>query len=134
MDIYKYYHNTKEWHDIVNSDLKGIAREDAFRKYIKETGEPVSIQDNFKDYNRNNWRNDYSYQCFGEAQNCIERLVNGEIDFDEDLSYCDISSRSPEDLIESRTDWDDMKSYADGLEAFISALKSEIANGTIVLA
>ena len=37
MDIYKYYHNTKEWHEIVNSNLKGAEREDAFRKYIKET-------------------------------------------------------------------------------------------------
>jgi soluble cytochrome b562 len=57
-----------------------------------------------------------------------------QIDFDENLSYCDISHRSPEDLVESRTDWDDMKAYADGLDAFISALKGEIVNGTIVLA
>ena len=32
------------------------------------------------------------------------------------------------------TDWDDMKSYADGLYYFIESLKSEIAEGKIILA
>ena len=133
MEIYKYYQNTKEWHEIVNSKLKGAAREDAFRKYIKETGKLVSIQEYFKDYSRNNWRTDYYYQFFGEAKNCIERLAKGEIDYDNDLAYCIRLERSPEDLVECRTDWNDMKAYADGLASFISTLKDEIANGTLTI-
>jgi len=134
MEIYKYYHNTKEWNEILNSPLKGKERDTAFYNYIKEHGEIVSIKDYFQDFQRKNWRTDYSYKCFGKPENCIERLAFGEIDFDADLLYCDTSERSPEDLTESRTDWDEMKSYADGLERFIDNLKGEIANGTIVLA
>lgn len=138
MEIYKYDHTTKEWDEILNSKLKSKEREAAFDNYIKTKGQKVSLQDYFKDGDRNNlsWRceKSYSYKCFGEAENCFERLAKEEIDWDEGLCYCSTRDRSPEDLIESRTDWDDMKSYADGLYYFIGSLKREIAEGKIVLA
>ena len=135
MEIYKYYYNTKEWKDLVNdSSLKGKVRDLAIDNHIKTKGEKVSIQDYFNDHQRNGWYNDkgYSYKCFGEVENCIERLIKAERDFDDDLSYCDAIERHPEDLCESRTDWEDMKSYADGLYYFIESLKSEIAEGKII--
>ena len=136
MEIYKYYYNTKEWNDICNSKLMGKERDKAFEEYIKKHGEKVGIKEYFNDSERNSfWKdNGYSYKCFGEAENCFERLAMGEIDYDEDLSYCRASSHNPEDLCESRTDWDEMKSYADGLSYFIKQLKCEIASGKIVLA
>lgn len=133
MEIYKYYHNTKEWREIVNSKLKNKEKEAAFDNYIKECGVKVSLQDYFKDYQRKKYFVDYSYKCFGEATNCFERLAKGEIDWDNDLRYCDKSESHPEDLVEERTDWGKMKSYADGLADFISLLKSEIADGTLTI-
>ena len=133
MEIYKYNPQTKEWRDILNSSLKGKKREDAFDEYIKKFGEKVSIQDYFNDDNRNDWSTDYSYKFFGNAENCIERLVKGEIDWDEDLCYCLRLERSPEDLIECRTDWNEMKSYANGLVYFINSLKREIASGKLTI-
>lgn len=135
MEIYKYYYDTDEWEQIRNSNLKGKKREEAFDAYIKEHGEKVSIKDYFNDGERDNWRDKtYSYKCFGEAENCFERLAKSEMNFDNDLCYCSVSNNSPEDLIEERTDWDEMKSYADGLYYFIERLKGEIASGKIVLA
>lgn len=133
MDIYKFYPSTKEWSNIVNSNMKRKEIDAALDKYIKENGEKVSIQDYFNDHNRNSFSIDYSYKCFGDATNIFERLAKGEIDYDNDLNYLNVVKKSPEDLIESRTDWDDMKSYADGLASFIDSLKYEIANGTIIL-
>lgn len=138
MEIYKYDHTTKEWDEIRNSKLKSKEREAAFDNYIKTKGRKVSLQEYFNDSDRNDfsWRceKSYSYKCFGEAENCFERLAKEEIDWDEGLCYCTTKDRSPEDLIESRTDWDEMKSYADGLYYFIESLKREIAEGKIVLA
>lgn len=135
MEIYKYYHNTKEWNEICNGKLKSKEREAAFDNYIKEHGEKVSVKDYFNDGDRDGWRDKtYSYKCFGEAENCFERLAKGEIDYDNGLSYCSVSNKFPEDLIEERTNWNEMKSYADGLYYFIERLKREIASGKIVLA
>ena len=133
--IYKYNPEDKRFRDVVNDNtLKGKKREEALDNWAKENGAEVSIKDYFNDYNRNSWRKDYAYRCFGKAENCIERLAYAEIEYDGDLSYCSVRENSPEDLIESRTDWDAMKSYADGLAYFIDSLKSEIADGKIILA
>lgn len=137
MEIYKYYHNTKEWNEICNSKLKSKEREAAFDNYIKTKGQKVTLQEYFKDYDRNSFslykERNYAYKCFGEAKNCLERLAMEETDWDDGLSYCSAKSHHPEDLIESRTDWDEMQSYADGLYYFIESLKREIAEGKIVV-
>lgn len=132
IQIYRYQHNTQEWHDLINSSLKGKERDNAINDFIKKNGTEVSIQEYLNDFNRRSFRDKgYSYKCFGEAENCIERLVYGELEYDEGLSYCNTREHCPEDLCESRTDWDDMKGYADGMASFIDSLKSEVANGTI---
>lgn len=132
--IFKYQHDTNEWSKLINdSSLKGKEREKTIDGFIKKNGQEVSIQDYFNDFNRDSFcRKNYSYKCFGEPENCIEKLVCGELNYDEDLSYCNARNHFPEDLCESRTDWDQMKEYANGLAYFIDSLKSEIANGTIV--
>lgn len=134
MEIYKYSYDTKEFKAICDSNLTGKERDKAIDEYIKKYGEKVSIADYFNDSQRKrSWRTNYSYKCFGEVGNCIERLVKGELDYDDSLTYCNTREAFPEDLVESRTDWYDMKCYADGLAFFIDSLKMEIANGTIVV-
>lgn len=138
MDIYKYDTTSKEWKDICNSSLSGKKRDEAFDNYIKTKGKKVTLAEYFQDGERNSFSfyhdKGYSYRVFGEAENCFERLAKEEIDWDDGLCYCSAKDRHPEDLCESRTDWDEMKSYADGLYWFIESLKGEIARGEIVLA
>lgn len=130
--IYKYDHNDKGFRAVVNdSTLKGNKRTEAINNWIKANGIEVTIKDYFNDYNRDSVYNVYSYHCDGNPENCIERLAYAELEYDGDLSYCSVRKNSPEDLTESRTDWDEMKNHADGLAYFIDSLKSEIADGTI---
>lgn len=134
MDIYKYDYTTKEWYDICNSNLKYKEREIALNNYIKRNGEKVSLQEYFKDNKRNSWKDKkHNYKCFGDAENCLERLAKDELDYDSELVYCSAKKNNPEDLVEGRCDWDDMKSYADGLYYFIESLKDEIARGEIII-
>jgi hypothetical protein len=133
--IYKYNHQDERFITVVNDNtLKGKERNEAIDNWVKENGTEVSLKDYFSDCDRNNWRKDYAYRSFGKAENCIERLAWGEIEYDDDLSYCTMKNLCPEDLIESRTKWDEMKSYADGLYYFIVSLKNEITEGKIILA
>lgn len=132
INIYKYYHNTKEWKELINSNLKGKERHKAINDFIKNNGDEVSIKEYFSDNERYSLNKDYSYECFGEPTNSIEKLAYGEIVNFSDLSYCNAKKRCPEDLVESRTSWDEMKEYADGLYYFIDSLKNEIARGELV--
>lgn len=131
--IYKYDYNDEGFRAVVNDNtLKGKKRTEALNDWIKTNGTEVSINDYFNDHRRYGfYNNTYSYHCEGKPENCIERLAYAELEYDNDLSYCWVREASPEDLIESRTGWDEMKNYADGLAYFIGSLKSEIANGTI---
>jgi hypothetical protein len=130
--IYKYDHNDKGFRAVVNDNtLKGKKRTESLNDWIKANGTEVSINDYFNDHKRDSFYTEYSYHCDGKPDNCIERLAYAELEYDNDLSYCTVREHSPEDLIESRTSWDEMRNYADGLAYFIGSLKSEIANGTI---
>ena len=134
MEIYKYRNNTTEWEEIRNSELEGKEREAAFDDYIKRTGQLVTVQEYFKDNDRlHGYYTNIHYQCFGECKNFIDKLVYGEIEYDSQLYYITARNNHPEDLIESRTDWEEMKSYADDLADFIENLKDDIANGLIII-
>ena len=134
MEIYKYRNNTTEWEEIRNSELEGKEREAAFDDYIKRTGQLVTVQEYFKDNDRlHGYYTNIHYQCFGECKNFIDKLVYGEIEYDSQLYYITARNNHPEDLIESRTDWEEMKSYADDLADFIENLKNDIANGLIII-
>lgn len=133
MKIYRYSPNSTEYQKILNDNsLKSKQKDNALNDAIQTLGTEVTLQEYFNDTKRNFYFKDYNYQCFGDAKNIIERLAYGEIKYDNDLSYCNIKENFPEDLIESRTDWNDMKDYADGLYYFIKSLKSEIACGNII--
>lgn len=136
IQIFRYQYNTPEWKELINdSSIKGRERDNAINDFIKKNGTEVSIQDYFKDYDRDSFYDrDYSYECFGNPENCIERLVYGELEYDDGLFYCNARDRCPEDICELRTDWDSMKEYADGLANFIDSLKNEIATGIITVA
>ncbi len=130
--IYKYNPSSNWFKDVVNdSTLKGKNRDIAIENAIKEHGTQIPIVEYFKDWNRNSWGKDYCYTCYGEAENSIERLANAEINYDEGLTYLIAKNNHPEDLIESRTSWDEMKSYADGLYWFIDSLISDIVTNKI---
>ena len=134
MEIYKYTYDTNEWENIRNSKLQGQERENAFNEYIKTYGTKVSIQEYFQDFRR---KDDYytkiSYKCFGKPTNAIEQIGYAEIDYLDNLSYLSAKYNYPEDLIESRTDWEAMKDYANGMYYFIQDLIGDIANGVITL-
>lgn len=139
--IYKYHSEDKRFRDVVyDNTLKGKKREEAIVNWVKENGTEVSIKEFLNDnsrsgYGYHRYGEDYIvYRCFGNPENSIERLVYGEIEWDDDLGYWNARKHHPEDLIESRTDWDAMRNYADGLYYFIESLKSEIADGKIILA
>lgn len=132
--IYKYSPSSTWFKDVVNdSVLKGEKRDIAIDNAIKEHGVQISIVEYFKDCQRNSWSKDYCYACYGEAEDSIERLVNAEINYDEGLIYLKDKNNHPEDLIESRTSWDEMKDYADDLYWFINSLISDIAIGKIIV-
>lgn len=132
--IYKYNPSSTWFKDVVNdSTLKGKKRDIAIENAIKEHGEQISIVEYFKDWKRNSWGKDYCYVCYGEAEGSIERVVNAEINYDEGLSYLSAKNNNPEDLIESRTNWDEMKNYADGLYYFINSIISDVVTGKIIV-
>lgn len=132
--IYKYSPNSIWFKGVINdSALKGKKRDLAIENAIKEHGEQISIVEYFKDLNRNSWGKDYCYSCYGEPEDSIERIVNAEINYDNDLNYLSAKNNNPEDLIESRTSWDEMKDYADGLYWFINSVISDVVSGKIIV-
>ncbi len=132
--IYKYDPSSNWFKDVVNdSTLKGKKRDIAIENAIKEHGVKISIVEYFKDWKRNSWGKDYCYTCYGEAEDSIERLANAEINYDEGLAYLSAKNNHSEDLIESRTSWDEMKNYADGLYRFIDSIISDVATGKIIV-
>lgn len=134
IEIYKYNPSSAWFKDVVNDDtLKGKKRDIAIDNAIKENGSQISIVEYLKDWNRNGWGKDYCYACYGEAEDSIEGLVNAEINGDECLNYWNVKNNCPEDLIESRTNWDEMKGYADGLYWFINSVISDVVTGKIIV-
>ena len=134
IEIYKYNPSSTWFKDVVNdSTLKGKKRDIAIENAIKEHGVQISIVEYFKDWKRNNWGKDYCYACYGEEEDSIERLVNAEINYDNNLIYLSVKNNHPEDLIESRTSWNEMKDYADGLYWFIDSLISDVVIGKIIV-
>lgn len=134
IEIYKYNPRSIWFKDVVNDDtLKGRKRDIAIANAIKEHGAQISIVEYLKDWNRNDWGKDYCYACYGETENSIERFVNAERNGDGCLNYWNVKNDCPEDLIESRTSWDEMKGYADGLYRFINSVISDVVEGKIVV-
>lgn len=134
IEIYKYNPSSIWFKNVVNnSALKGKKRDISIENAIKEHGVQISIVEYFKDWKRNSCGKGYCYACYGEVENSIERLVNAEINYDEGLNYLSAKNNAPEDLIESRTSWDEMKEYADGLYYFIDSVISDVVIGKIIV-
>ena len=132
-EIYKYNPNCPEWENVRNSKLEGIEREKAFDECTKKIGTKLTLQEYFSIYFReSDWTQGVCYRCIGKPTNLLERLAFSEMDYDSNLSYINMSKSFPEDFIESRTSYEDMIDYADGLKDFIEELKDEIATGRIV--
>lgn len=137
MEIYKYNRSlteTKEWQDIVNSTDSYKKRDKLFNELIKKNGNEITVQEYFSDgkrISRYSCDSKYLYICFGKPSNLFERLAFSEIDYDNDLYYLNLKKYYSEDLTESRTNWEDLLDYANGMYYFIEELKHEIASGNI---
>ena len=130
--IYTYNPNCQEWEDIRNSKLVGIERDNAFNECVKKIGKELSLQEYFSIYPReSDWTKGICYKCLGTPNNLLEQLAYSELEYDTELDYLYVRRHRPEDLIESRTSYEDMIGYADNLSFFIEKIKDEIANGTI---
>ena len=131
-EIYKYNPNCKEWDNIRNSKLVGIERDNAFDECVKNIGVKLTLQEYFSIcFRKSDWTKGVCYRCIGKPTNLLERLAFSELEYDSDLSYISMSKSFPEDFIESRTSYEDMINYADGLKYFIEELKTEIGNGNL---
>lgn len=133
MKIYKYNPNCEEWENIRNSKLVGIKRDNAFDECVKNIGVELTLQEYFATYPReSDFTKGVCYRCIGKPTNILERLAYSEMEYDDDLSYISMSKSFPEDFIESRTSYEDMINYADGLSYFIDRLKVEIGRGNLI--
>lgn len=133
MKIYKYNPNCKEWEDVRNSKLVGIKRKNAFNECVKNIGVELTLQEYFAIYPReSDFTKGVCYRCIGEPTNIFERLAYSEIEHDDDLLYIHMSKSFPEDFVESRTSYEDMINYADGLAYFIDRLKDDIGRGNLI--
>lgn len=136
MEIYIYNINTEELNRIRDLKVKSEEREKLIEEYVIRTGSRITPQQFFREsrWNRKNqWRNGKAYHVVGKPKNIIERLVYSEVEYDSELYYVNARYDYPEDMVESRTDWEEMKTYADELVSFIEEVKEQIANGTIVV-
>ena len=134
IEIYKYTYDNDEWENIRCRKLERQEKEKAFDEYIQQKGTKLTIQEYFQDFfRRDNHHNKTSYKCFGKPTNAIEQIVFAETDYFDNLSYYTMSYSFPEDMIESRTDWDNMKDYADKMCYFINDLIDDIAEGKIIV-
>lgn len=132
-EIYTYNPQCQEWDNIRNSNLVGFERKKAFDECVKKIGTRLTLQEYFSiPYRESDFTKGVCYRCIGKPTNILERLAFSEMENDKDLSYINMSDFYPEDFVESRTSYEDMIDYANGLKYFIEELKDEIANGRIV--
>ena len=131
-EIYKYNPNCIEWDAIRNSKLTGAERIEAFNECAKKIGTKLTLQEYFDIPCRDSsWWNDVCYICIGKPTNILEELAYSELEYHNELYYCEMRDRHPEDICESRTDWDSMRGYADSLADFIDRLKNEVGSGKL---
>lgn len=130
--IYKYNPNCQEWKDVRNSKLTGKERDDAFDVCVEKIGTKLTLQEYFNIWDRSSdWQKGVCYRIVGKPSNILEELAYSEQEYVDELYYCDARKRSPEDMCESRTDWNMMRDYADGLASFIDRIKDEIGSGKL---
>lgn len=129
MKIIIYNPNTKEWSEFINSlgcDCKGEERDKAVKAYIEEIGQEISTSEFVNNSHLyTNLFSELRYKFIGEPNNPLEKLVGFVYS---GPNYINMKSRSPEDFIESRTDWDDMVDYADEMASFIKEIMKDLVN------
>lgn len=81
----------------------------------------------FWDNEYDKWYYEYPFKSnwfivIGEPESIVDKLINLKIGETESCYYPHIVSNSPEDLIESRTSWEDLKRLADEMNDFINDL------------
>lgn len=102
--------NKKKWDLLLNQSFSMTAKEfwiNEWENYFKSQG------------------NDFWFFVVGEPESIIDELINLKIG-DSYVSYPWVYEHSPEDLIESRTDWDMLKKHADNMYYFIDNLYNYI--------
>lgn len=93
---------------------------------LLENAESMSAKE-FWDNEYDKWNYEYPFKSnwfivVGEPESIVDKLVNLKIGETESCYYPHIVLNSPEDLIESRTSWEDLKRLADEMNDFINDL------------
>lgn len=123
MEIYKYINNAPEWYKVVNTKCKEKERQQLMKEWIISNGTKLSLKEFFNENRRYDKYHNISYVCYGKPENPFEKLAYAEIETDGQLMYVSYRNSFPEDITPLRTDWDDMRNYADGMADFIDDLK-----------
>lgn len=95
----------------------------AWKKVLDESESMTS-----EEFWKNEWKTYHSVKTpmnwffiVGEPKSIVDELIKLKIG-DTNVYYPSICERSPEDLIESRIDWDELKEHADDMYYFIERL------------
>lgn len=96
------------------------------REFVKKYGKQFS--EFFSWSNRVNPENDYEIETDGNAKDIWELMVLMMLNWENDTGFIHSYEMTPEDLVEDRTDYDEMKSYAIGLARFIERALELLAN------
>ena len=126
MKIIIYDPNTKEFSEFINSfNSIGRKRDKAIDAYIADNGKEISAVEFVRDsYLYTGWCRKLNYKFIGEPCSPLEKMVKFVYS---GVSYIYMKENFPEDLIESRTDWDDMVTYADEMASFIEEIMEDLA-------
>ena len=136
MKIIKYnqtLYSSKEWREACEIK-KSKQKEEAFNRLIEKNGDEISLREYFSDvYRMSILHGENSYKFFGEPENAIEKIAFAEQGGGSDLGYILMKERLPEDLVEDRTSWDELKEYADDMYYFIESLITDFEEGKIII-
>lgn len=127
MKIIIYNPNTKEWNAFINSLVsEGAKRDKDIEDRIIEIGEEISASEFVKNSHLyTSWSRKLYYEFIGEPSNPLEKMIKFVYS---GSNYINMKRSFPEDLTESRTDWDDMVNYADEMASFIENIMEDVAN------
>lgn len=133
MDITVYDTTTKEYQTIEFSyDTKIISFNEYYKRkenYIKNRGKVVSAYKFMKEKLYDS--KDVRYVINGYPETALDFLVY-YLHSDSTISYIYQRQHWSEDLVESRTDWDSMKGYADDMADVIENVLDKILQGKVM--
>lgn len=122
--IYKIWNNVEGVNDAYDRRNRNKKTKEAWQKILDSSESYTAEEWAELGISMRHWTYEgYFWHVEGTPESIVEELVNWKLGFSK-IDYSSIRKNFPEDLIESRTDWDTMKQYADDLDDFIDKLYS----------